>query len=196
MRRHIVIRPLAYVAERDIARYARARGFPIIPCTLCGSQENLQRVAMKKMLADWELEFPGRSANHLRGVAECAARASGRSAPLRFRRPRATRITDMTDAEEQATRRAPRARRRRCGMSQPRTRKHGGRSHRLQRRRCRIAIGCFRASCSPVSTRSPTRSSRRAQRLQALLGAGIDCFLDLTMPQELQGYDSELPPQM
>ena len=59
--RHIVIRPLAYVAERDIARYARGRGFPLIPCRLCGSQENMQRLAVKKMLADWEREFPGRT---------------------------------------------------------------------------------------------------------------------------------------
>jgi len=60
-RRHIVIRPLAYVAEREIERYARAREFPIIPCRLCGSQENLQRVAVKRMLAEWEREFPGRT---------------------------------------------------------------------------------------------------------------------------------------
>jgi tRNA 2-thiocytidine biosynthesis protein TtcA len=59
--RHIVIRPLAYVAERDIQRYARGREFPIIPCKLCGSQDNMQRVAIKKMLADWEREFPGRT---------------------------------------------------------------------------------------------------------------------------------------
>jgi len=59
--RHIVIRPLAYVAERDIARYARGRAFPLIPCNLCGSQENLQRVAVKRMLAEWEREFPGRT---------------------------------------------------------------------------------------------------------------------------------------
>jgi tRNA 2-thiocytidine biosynthesis protein TtcA len=59
--RHIVIRPLAYVAERDIERYARGRDFPIIPCKLCGSQDNMQRVAIKKMLADWERDFPGRT---------------------------------------------------------------------------------------------------------------------------------------
>src|SRR5579875_690905 len=59
--RHIVIRPLAYVAERDIERYARGRGFPIIPCKLCGSQDNMQRVAVKKMLADWERAHPGRT---------------------------------------------------------------------------------------------------------------------------------------
>jgi tRNA 2-thiocytidine biosynthesis protein TtcA len=59
--RHVVIRPLAYVSEREIARYARGRDFPIIPCTLCGSQDNLQRVAVKKMLAQWEQDFPGRT---------------------------------------------------------------------------------------------------------------------------------------
>ena len=59
--RHIVIRPLAYVPEREIARYARAREFPIIPCNLCGSQQHLQRVAIKRMLAEWEREHPGRT---------------------------------------------------------------------------------------------------------------------------------------
>jgi tRNA 2-thiocytidine biosynthesis protein TtcA len=63
--RHIVIRPLAYVAERDIARYASARGFPIIPCDLCGSQENLQRAQVKQMLAAWEREHPGRTESML-----------------------------------------------------------------------------------------------------------------------------------
>ena len=59
--RHVVIRPLAYVAERDIERYAHGRAFPLIPCTLCGSQDNMQRLAVKKMLAAWEREFPGRT---------------------------------------------------------------------------------------------------------------------------------------
>jgi tRNA 2-thiocytidine biosynthesis protein TtcA len=70
--RHIVIRPLAYVSEALISRYATARQFPIIPCTLCGSQENLQRLQVKKMLAGWEREFPGRVPNifaALRNVA-------------------------------------------------------------------------------------------------------------------------------
>ena len=58
--RHIVIRPLAYISERDIARYARGMAFPLIPCTLCGSQPNLQRGAVKAMLASWEREHPGR----------------------------------------------------------------------------------------------------------------------------------------
>ena len=58
--RHIVIRPLAYVAERDIERYARARQFPLIPCTLCGSQPGLQRELVGQMLRAWEREHPGR----------------------------------------------------------------------------------------------------------------------------------------
>ena len=59
-KRHIVIRPLAYVAESEISRYAAAREFPIIPCTLCGSQDNMQRLAVKNMLREWESQFPGR----------------------------------------------------------------------------------------------------------------------------------------
>ncbi|HWI14973.1 MAG TPA: tRNA 2-thiocytidine(32) synthetase TtcA [Burkholderiales bacterium] len=58
--RHVVIRPLAYCEEKDIAAYARAREFPLIPCTLCGSQENLQRKAVKAMLEEWEKRYPGR----------------------------------------------------------------------------------------------------------------------------------------
>ena len=57
---HVVIRPLAYVCEDDIARYAEAKQFPIIPCNLCGSQENLQRRQVKRMLDAWETESPGR----------------------------------------------------------------------------------------------------------------------------------------
>jgi tRNA 2-thiocytidine biosynthesis protein TtcA len=60
-RRHVVIRPLAYVAEHDIQRYANAREFPIIPCKLCGSQDNMQRKAIKQMLQQWEHDFPGRT---------------------------------------------------------------------------------------------------------------------------------------
>ena len=58
--KHIVIRPLAYVPERYLERYAQQMDFPIIPCNLCGSQENLQRNAMKAMLREWEKKYPGR----------------------------------------------------------------------------------------------------------------------------------------
>jgi tRNA 2-thiocytidine biosynthesis protein TtcA len=61
--RHVVIRPLAYVSEADLERWAALRDFPIIPCTLCGSQDNLQRVKIRRMLRDWEREYPGRIDN-------------------------------------------------------------------------------------------------------------------------------------
>jgi len=59
-KQNIVIRPLAYCEEQDLADYAAQKGFPIIPCNLCGSQENLQRQAIKEMLRDWQKKFPGR----------------------------------------------------------------------------------------------------------------------------------------
>ena len=57
---HVVIRPLAYVREKDIVKYAKEREFPIIPCNLCGSQPNLQRAVVGRMLQDWDKKFPGR----------------------------------------------------------------------------------------------------------------------------------------
>jgi tRNA 2-thiocytidine biosynthesis protein TtcA len=61
--RHVVIRPLAYVQEVDLVAYADWRAFPIIPCTLCGSQENLKRKEIKQLMRDWEKRFPGRVDN-------------------------------------------------------------------------------------------------------------------------------------
>ncbi len=61
--RHVVIRPMAYVPEKDLARWAEVRQFPIIPCTLCGSQDNLQRKQVGQMLQEWEKKFPGRIEN-------------------------------------------------------------------------------------------------------------------------------------
>ncbi len=61
--RHIVIRPLAFCKESEIALYAEEKAFPIIPCTLCGSQENLMRKKVKKMIGEWETEYPGRSSS-------------------------------------------------------------------------------------------------------------------------------------
>jgi len=60
---HTIIRPLAYVAEAELARWAELQAFPIIPCTLCGSQDNLQRQNMRQMLADWQTQHPGRLAS-------------------------------------------------------------------------------------------------------------------------------------
>ncbi|NNC55445.1 MAG: tRNA 2-thiocytidine(32) synthetase TtcA [Pseudomonadales bacterium] len=68
-KRNIVIRPMAYCKERDIARFARYKQFPIIPCNLCGSQENLQRQAIKKMLGEWDKQQPGRIENIFRAIA-------------------------------------------------------------------------------------------------------------------------------
>jgi tRNA 2-thiocytidine biosynthesis protein TtcA len=68
--RHVVIRPLAYVAEEDLAAYAEAKRFPIIPCTLCGSQENLERKQIAEMLRDWERRQPGRVESILRALTE------------------------------------------------------------------------------------------------------------------------------
>jgi tRNA 2-thiocytidine biosynthesis protein TtcA len=61
--KNMIVRPLAYVAEDDLARWAEHRQFPIIPCTLCGSQDNLQRVQVKKMIREWERQYPGRIDN-------------------------------------------------------------------------------------------------------------------------------------
>lgn len=58
---HVVIRPLAYCGEADIARFARGMAFPIIPCNLCGSQKNLQRQKIREMMADWDRRYPGRT---------------------------------------------------------------------------------------------------------------------------------------
>jgi tRNA 2-thiocytidine biosynthesis protein TtcA len=68
--KHIVIRPLAYVAETDLERWAAVRSYPIIPCTLCGSQEGLQRAQIKAMLREWEKKHPGRSDNMLRAMSQ------------------------------------------------------------------------------------------------------------------------------
>jgi tRNA 2-thiocytidine biosynthesis protein TtcA len=68
--RHVVIRPLAYVAEEDLAAYAAAKAFPIIPCTLCGSQENLQRKVVGRMLKEWEKTEPGRIQSILRAMTD------------------------------------------------------------------------------------------------------------------------------
>jgi tRNA 2-thiocytidine biosynthesis protein TtcA len=78
--KHVVIRPLAYVREDDITAYAQAKGFPIIPCNLCGSQENLQRKQVKKMMDAWERETPGR--------IETIARALGDIRPSQLSDPK------------------------------------------------------------------------------------------------------------
>ncbi|MEC9254432.1 MAG: tRNA 2-thiocytidine(32) synthetase TtcA, partial [Pseudomonadota bacterium] len=71
-KKHVLIRPLAYCKEKDIEKFAIEKEFPIIPCNLCGSQENLQRQNIKGMLAQWEKEQPGRSENIFAAVCNVA----------------------------------------------------------------------------------------------------------------------------
>ncbi|HEY2418266.1 MAG TPA: tRNA 2-thiocytidine(32) synthetase TtcA [Steroidobacteraceae bacterium] len=97
--RHIVIRPLAYIAERDIARYAQGMGFPLIPCTLCGSQPNLQRHAVKKMLATWEREHPGRIESILSALRHVEAETLADTRLVNFAALRAQTLSSAsTDA--------------------------------------------------------------------------------------------------
>lgn len=87
--RNVVIRPLAYCRERDIERYAAMRQFPIIPCNLCGSQENLQRQSVKTMLRTWEQQFPGR--------IESLTRAVGNVAPSHLMDPRLYDFSSLSE---------------------------------------------------------------------------------------------------
>jgi tRNA 2-thiocytidine biosynthesis protein TtcA len=100
--RHVVIRPLAYVAERDIVRYARGRAFPLIPCKLCGSQDNMQRVAVKKMLAAWEREFPGRTETIFSALKNVEPAHLADPRRFDFAGLEARRIVPMSEADEEA----------------------------------------------------------------------------------------------
>jgi tRNA 2-thiocytidine biosynthesis protein TtcA len=100
--RHIVIRPLAYVAERDISRYARGCDFPLIPCKLCGSQENLQRLAVKRMLASWEQEFPGRTESIFSALRHVELEHLADARRFDFAGLEGRRVASMSEAEEDA----------------------------------------------------------------------------------------------
>jgi tRNA 2-thiocytidine biosynthesis protein TtcA len=71
--KHIVIRPLAYVKEEDLSAYADEKGFPIIPCNLCGSQEHLQRRQVRELLRQWEKQHPGRVESILTALGDVRA---------------------------------------------------------------------------------------------------------------------------
>jgi tRNA 2-thiocytidine biosynthesis protein TtcA len=102
-RRHIVIRPLAYVSERLIARYAAAREFPIIPCTLCGSQTNMQRIVVRNMLREWEQTFPGRVESIFSGIRNVAASQLADPALFDFQGlEQLRRVEPMTEDDEDA----------------------------------------------------------------------------------------------
>jgi tRNA 2-thiocytidine biosynthesis protein TtcA len=97
--RHIVIRPLAYVPERLIARYAKARRFPLIPCTLCGSQPNLQREAVGRMLRAWEREHPGRVESIFAALKDIAPSQLADTALFDFAGLEARRAAGPTDED-------------------------------------------------------------------------------------------------
>ena len=101
-RRHVVIRPLCYVPERLIARYASARAFPLIPCTLCGSQANMQRGAVKAMLRQWEQDFPGRIESIFSSICNIAGSQLADPKMFDFAGLEGRRISAMTDADEDA----------------------------------------------------------------------------------------------
>ena len=104
--RHVIIRPLAYVPERDIARYARGRAFPLIPCNLCGSQQNLQRVAVKRMLQQWEREFPGRTETIFSALRHLEPAHLADPRHFDFAGLEAMRVAPMSEPEEDALERA------------------------------------------------------------------------------------------
>jgi tRNA 2-thiocytidine biosynthesis protein TtcA len=99
-RRHIVIRPLAYVSESAIARYAAHVQFPIIPCTLCGSQPQLQRLAVKNMLREWEQKFPGRIESIFSSICNVAGSQLADPTLFDFAGLDARRLTASCDAPE------------------------------------------------------------------------------------------------
>jgi tRNA 2-thiocytidine biosynthesis protein TtcA len=92
--RHVVIRPLAYVRERDLEAWARVREFPIIPCNLCGSQPDLQRTQVKQMLRDWEKRFPGRIETLFRSLANVVPSHLMDAQLHDFRNLKATGVSD------------------------------------------------------------------------------------------------------
>ena len=94
-KRNVVIRPLAYCKEQDLASFATYKAFPIIPCNLCGSQENLQRVQVKKMLAEWEQQYPGRTETIFRSIRNVSPSQLGDSKLFDFTDLRVERDTDL-----------------------------------------------------------------------------------------------------
>ena len=94
-RKNVVIRPLAYCKEKDLARFAQYKAYPIIPCNLCGSQDHLQRVQVKKMLAQWEREYPGRTETIFRSIRNVSPSQLGDSKLFDFENLRVERDMDL-----------------------------------------------------------------------------------------------------
>ncbi len=98
--RNVVIRPLAYCREADIETYAALRDYPIIPCNLCGSQDHLQRVQIKKMLAGWEREQPGRLENIFRSLQSVSPSHLADTTLFDFQGLSGSRETSLIDAND------------------------------------------------------------------------------------------------
>ncbi len=96
---NVVIRPMAYCKEKDLAEYADYKEFPIIPCNLCGSQENLQRVQVKAMLRDWERQYPGRTETIFRAIRNVAPSQLADTELFDFRSLTVDRELHMGDAQ-------------------------------------------------------------------------------------------------
>jgi tRNA 2-thiocytidine biosynthesis protein TtcA len=94
-KQNVVIRPLAYCKEKDLARYAAYKEFPIIPCNLCGSQEHLQRVQVKQMLEQWEREYPGRTESIFRSICHISPSQLGDRNLYDFTNLRIERDTEL-----------------------------------------------------------------------------------------------------
>tara|TARA_B110000503_G_scaffold19879_1_gene29741 strand:+ start:74897 stop:75739 length:843 start_codon:yes stop_codon:yes gene_type:complete len=94
-KQNVVIRPLAYCKEKDLERYSQYREFPIIPCNLCGSQEHLQRVQVKQMLAQWEREYPGRTESIFRSICNISPSQLGDRNWFDFENLRIERDTEL-----------------------------------------------------------------------------------------------------
>ena len=94
-RAHVVIRPLAYCSEKDIARFARGMEYPIIPCNLCGSQSNLQRQKIREMMEDWDRRYPGRTESVFTAMQNILPSHLADNAQFDFRR-----LTLATPVEE------------------------------------------------------------------------------------------------
>jgi len=92
--RHVVIRPLAFVAEKDTTQWAKVRQFPIIPCNLCGSQENLQRKQVGEMLREWQKKYPGRVENMFNALQNVVPSHLLDGALYDFKGARATGVAD------------------------------------------------------------------------------------------------------
>ncbi|MDR1710065.1 MAG: tRNA 2-thiocytidine(32) synthetase TtcA [Candidatus Accumulibacter sp.] len=97
---HVVIRPLAYCSEAEIARYARAMKFPIIPCNLCGSQTNLQRQKIREMMAEWDRRYPGRTESVFTALQNIVPSHLADGALWDFKRLRAGTPGERTEADD------------------------------------------------------------------------------------------------